>query len=296
LDNQYSYEKTLKTKADNDFFNLQSFLFVTSKQITRLLYHTPVTPHQVIFLSMVFGITASYLFIQTDRLLIIIGAILLFYKNVLDKVDGSLARAKGLDSRRGRFYDSLSDFIVTLTTFSAIGHVLYLKYNDNIYIILSVAAMIFSMLQCSYFIYYQVSFIKSTGKETVNRLTEQITAEDLQSQDKLTLLLQRLFQIIYGWQDLLFMKLDKMLLNKLLSSTGAQVTDAEILWYGNKPFLTMASALSIGTHIFLICVFAVINCFEYYLFMNLICMNLLLIFTVLYHYISTKKLLKKAVN
>ncbi len=214
MDKQFHYEKTLKTKPENDFLNLQSFLFAGSKQITKLFYYTGITPHQVIFISMIFGLTASYLFIQNNRILAIIGAVLLFYKNVLDKVDGSLARAKGLDSRRGRFYDSISDFIVTLTTFSAIGHMLYLKYNNSLFIYLSIAAMIFSMLQCSYFIYYQVAFIKSTGKNTINRLVETVTEEDLKTQDKWTLFLQRVFMLIYGWQDKLFAGLDKILVTQ----------------------------------------------------------------------------------
>ena len=301
LDKQFQYEKTLKTNPENDFLNLQSFLFAGSKQITKIFYHTGITPHQVILISMIFGVTASYLFIQNNRMLVIIGALLLFYKNVLDKVDGSLARAKGLDSRRGRFYDSISDFIVTLTTFSAIGHMLYFEYDDSLFIYLSIAAMIFSMLQCSYFIYYQVAFIKSTGKNTINRLVETVTEEDLKTQDGWTVFLQRIFMLIYGWQDKLFKWLDKILLNRLMSnvtrkSKQRQMPNAAEAWYQNKPFLTMASALSIGTHIFLICISAVFDAFEYYIFVNLICMNLLLILSVLYHYNSAKKQLIKQNN
>jgi phosphatidylglycerophosphate synthase len=155
LTEEFSYKKTLKTKSEDSFFNLQSLLHVTSKQITKILYYTPVTPHQVIFVSMLFGITASYLIIQNNMTLIITGAVLLFYKNVLDKVDGSLARAKGLDSRRGRFYDSISDFIVTLACFSAMSFKLYGIYHTKWVYAAGLAAMLSSMLQCSYFIYYQ---------------------------------------------------------------------------------------------------------------------------------------------
>ncbi len=94
---------------------------------------------------MIFGIAASYLIIQPVKLYAIIGAILLFYKNVLDKVDGSLARAKGLDSRRGRFYDSISDFIVTVTSFTAISFHLYWVYNNPVVFVAVFSAMIFSI-------------------------------------------------------------------------------------------------------------------------------------------------------
>lgn len=284
---KFSYEKTLKTNKENSFLNLQQFLFITSKQLTKIFYYTKVTPHQVILLSMIFGIAASYLIIQPEKSLAIFGAILLFYKNVLDKVDGSLARAKGLDSRRGRFYDSISDFIVTFTSFTAISYSLYVQYNSIYAFLLGYAAMIFSMLQCSYFIYYQVSFIKSTGKNTVNRILENVTDEDKLKQDKLTIFLQRIFVLIYGWQDRLFYSIDKRLVRRF--NTNEDVLRS---WYQNKSFLTIASSLSIGTHIFLISISAVIGRFEYYIFVNLILMNLLLISSVVFHYRSTVNQLK----
>jgi phosphatidylglycerophosphate synthase len=284
---KFSYEKSLKTNKENSFLNLQQYLFVTSKQLTKFFYYTKVTPHQVIFLSMIFGIAASYLIIQPVKLYAVIGALLLFYKNVLDKVDGSLARAKGLDSRRGRFYDSISDFIVTLASFTAISYSLYHQYNSVYAIVFGYTAMIFSMLQCSYFIFYQVSFIKSTGKDTVNRVLENVTEEDKLKQDKWTTFLQRIFMLIYGWQDRLFYFID----NKL--TYGFKDNDEKLRsWYQNKTFLTISSSLSIGTHIFLICISAIIGRFDYYIFVNLILMNLLLILSMVYHHRSAINKLK----
>lgn len=287
---KFSYEKTLKTPLENNFLNLQSFLFVTSRQLTKLFYYTNITPHQVILLSMIFGLTASYLIIQPVKLYAAIGALLLFYKNVLDKVDGSLARAKGLDSRRGRFYDSISDFIVTISSFTAISIHLYREFNNPLVFLAGFAAMIFSMLQCSYFIFYQVSFIRSTGKQTVNRILENVTDEDTVNQDKWTTFLQKIFLLIYGWQDKLFFIIDKYLLSKLTKYNPGP--NLNTIWYQNKPFLTMASSLSIGTHIFLICISALIGNFMYYIIVNLILMNLLLILSVVYHYKSTLNHLK----
>ena len=219
---KFEYEKTLKTPADNQFLNLQSFLFVTSRQLTAVFFKLGVNPHQVILLSMIFGLAASLLMIQQNFYAVLAGALLLFYKNVLDKVDGSLARAKGMDSRRGRFYDSISDFIVTLASFSAIAYSLYAEYR-SIYLTLFVyAGMVSSMLQCSYFIFYQVSFIKLSGKNTVNRLIESVTPEDIASQDRWTTFLQRIFQLIYGWQDKIFFELDKILFARY--SSGKQNT------------------------------------------------------------------------
>jgi len=240
-----------------------------------------------------FGLAASYMIIQNNKIVVIAGAVLLFYKNVLDKVDGSLARAKNLDSRRGRFYDSISDFIVTFSVFSAITIKLNNIYHSWLVFAIGFAALIFSMLQCSFFIYYQVSFIKFSGKETVNRLIETVTEEDKNTQDTLTLLLQRIFIIIYGWQDKLFAAIDNYLYKKL-EMLNPKIGNQQLnsLWYADKKFLTMASFLSIGTHIFLTCICSIIGRFEYYLFMNLLLMNLLLILFLYLHYYRVKKSLK----
>jgi len=292
--NEFPYETTLKHRTDDTFFNFQNYLLISSKQITKFLYYTPVTPHQVILFSMLIGILSSFLIIQENNIIVIAGAVLLFYKNVLDKVDGSLARAKNIASRRGRFYDSISDFIVSLSLFTMIGFKLYLVYQSYWVWVICCTALITSMLQCSFFIYYEIAFIKQSGKKTINRFRESITDDDLQNEDKFTILLQRIFQVIYGWQDYLFYKIDLFFLAGLEKKfTLADKGDIINIWYRDKPFLSISSLLCIGTHMFLIALFAIIGKFEYYLVMNLIFLNLLLIFSVFYHDYSVKSKLKK---
>lgn len=247
---------------------------------------------------MCLGLLGAYLIIQDNRAFVFTGALCLFYKNVLDKVDGSLARSKGLVSRRGRFYDSLSDFIVSFAIFAAVAVKLSTNYSAPTFIVCFVA-FVFSMFQCSYFIYYQVAFIRFTGGKTVNRLIESVTDEDRKNQDKFTLLLQNLFMIIYGWQDILVSKLDEYQRTKLADLASLKGIDAADpvgrfidIWYADRPFLSIVSLLSIGSHIVMIAVFAVAGKFEYYLFLNLIVWNSILLFAFFYHYYSAKKLLR----
>lgn len=297
---QFSYQDTVKYHAEDSFFNFQHFLLVGSKQITKFLYGTSVTPHQVILFSLIIGIASSIMIVQNNFIVVIIGAVLLFYKNVLDKVDGSLARAKGMATRRGRFYDSIADFIVSFSLFTAIAYKLTLTYQSYWIWIISYSALITSMLQCSFFIYYEVAFIKQSGKNTINRLLENVTEEDLKKEDKLTIFLQRIFQVIYGWQDYIMYRIDKFSLNILennISSTDKSEIEnpkSKILsiWYRDKPFLSISSLLCIGSHMFFIALSAVIGKFEYYLVLNLIFWNLLLIFSVFYHYYRVKSKLK----
>ncbi len=302
--NEFSYETTLKHRTDDTFLNFQRYLLFSAKQITRFLYNTSVTPHQVIFFSLLIGVLSSFLIINDNKIIVIVGAVFLFYKNVLDKVDGSLARSKNMVSRRGRFYDSISDFIVSFSLFTAIGWKLNQNYNSTWVWIISYTALITSMLQCSFFIYYEVAFIKQTGKNTVNRLLESVTDEDLHKEDKFTIMLQRIFQFIYGWQDYIFYKIDKFSL-AMVESQMASVNKSKIeyhkseianVWYKDKTFLSLSSLLGIGTHMVLIAFFAIIGRFEYYLILNLILWNLLLISAVFYHYFHTLSVLKPGKN
>jgi phosphatidylglycerophosphate synthase len=302
--NEFSYESTLKHRADDTFLNFQSYLLFSAKQITKLLYNTSVSPHQVIFFSLLIGVLSSFLIIHDSKIAVVIGAVLLFYKNVLDKVDGSLARSKNMASRRGRFYDSISDFIVSFSLFTAIGYKLNQNY-DSIWVwIICYTALITSMLQCSFFIYYEVAFIKQTGKNTINRLLEAVTEEDLKKEDKFTILLQRIFQLIYGWQDFIIYKVDTFVLKSIskkytfgnAEEIKNQISKIKNVWYKDKSFLSLSSVLGIGTHMVLIALFAVIGRFEYYLILNLILWNLLLISAVFYHYFHTLSVLKSGKN
>jgi len=248
---------------------------------------------------MCLGLLGAYLIIQENRGFVFVGALCLFYKNVLDKVDGTLARAKGLVSRRGRFYDSLSDFVVSFAVFTAISVKLCRSYPPLLVFPICFAGLLFSMLQCSYFIYYQVAFIKFTGVKTVNRLLETVTEEDRKNEDKFTLILQNIFIVIYGWQDSIVSKLDGFFRARLSKRAGNKSMDFADpvrqfieIWYANRRFLSIASLLSIGSHLVLIAAFAVVGKLEYYLFLNLVVWNLLLVFAVFYHYYSAKKLLK----
>jgi phosphatidylglycerophosphate synthase len=302
--NEFSYERTLKHRADDTFLNFQHYLLITSKQITKFLFNTSVTPHQVILFSLLIGVLSSFLIINDNKIIVIVGAVFLFYKNVLDKVDGSLARSKNMVSRRGRFYDSISDFIVSFSLFTAIGFKLNQNYDSLLVWVICFSAFITSMLQCSFFVYYEVAFIKQTGKNTVNRLLESVTDEDLQKEDKLTIMLQRIFQFIYGWQDYLMYLIDKSSLSvvekKITSLYKSKIenhkSEITIVWYRDKFFLSLSSLLGIGTHMVLIALFAVIGRFEYYLILNLILWNLLLISAVPYHYFHTLSILKPGKN
>src|SRR5205807_8700743 len=107
-----------------------------------------------------------------------IGGVLIVLKDILDDADGQLARAKELYSRRGRFLDSVGDFVVNVAVFAAITWSVHRIHSNRLTIILGVLSLLGITLRVSYHVFYQVAFLHLRDQYKLNRLTEEITEED----------------------------------------------------------------------------------------------------------------------
>jgi phosphatidylglycerophosphate synthase len=81
----------------------------------------PVTPNQVTTVSLACALAAAWCFAQPGDESPAIGALLFFAFYVLDNCDGEIARAKGLSSRFGQFYDTFVDWLGHATLFLGLG-------------------------------------------------------------------------------------------------------------------------------------------------------------------------------
>jgi phosphatidylglycerophosphate synthase len=136
--------------------------------------------------------------------------ILLSCKDMLDSADGQLARAKKAFSRAGRFLDSIGDITVNVAVFAAIAWTLtFLREGAGLWVVPAWgAAFLFLSLRVSYHVLYQTSFLHLSAAYTGNRTSEEIRDEDLKA-DSSTVALQRVFLLLYGWQDRLMARLDR---------------------------------------------------------------------------------------
>ena len=78
-----------------------------------------VPPPAVVLASAATGLAAAVELARGDLLL---AAVVLQLKTVLDNADGQLARAAGKESLLGRYLDSESDLLVNAALFAALGH------------------------------------------------------------------------------------------------------------------------------------------------------------------------------
>ena len=280
----YSYRHSIKSDKSDELINTYLIRPIASI-IVWALYDTPMTPNQVTSLSIISGIISALFYLKGTASAFIAAGLLMTFKDILDSADGQLARAKQLQSRTGRFLDSIGDFIVDVAVFGSIGWVLYTLNNDWWMLMLALLGFIGITLRVSYHVFYQVHFLHLQKQYKNNRISEEVLEEDIKK-GGFELILQRIFQIIYGWQDQLIARIDDWCLKKsyqqsLKTEQKERFANYEG-WYSDTAALRISGLLGFGTELFLLMLCSIVNKLELYLYLNLFLMNGILLLCILY--------------
>jgi len=275
----FDIEKMNKLPVGERFYDVNELWYFMNRWAVRLLYPTSVTPNQITFLSLIFGLASAGFYISGIPDALVWGAIFLYGKVFLDNVDGNLARVRGTTSRFGRFLDSLTDFGVTVLVYIAVTIYLVRTTAMPDYWILGLLGLLACFLQSTFFVFYLVNYTSRVGSYEKNRVDESITDEDKrQSEEGKTdpwdLRLQTLFVWAYGWQDKAVEKLDA------LFRSFAKVPDNDKAWYSDQKFLAWISPLCLCTNNVMVVIFSLLDQLELFLillvsFMNLYALGLL---------------------
>ena len=280
----YSYRNSLKSDKSDEFINTY-LLRPIAGIIVRVLYDTPITPNQVTIISILSGMSAAIFYLNGTASAFVVAGLLVTLKDILDSADGQLARAKQQQSRTGRFLDSIGDFVVDTAVFGSIGWTLYTLNDDWLMLFLALLGLIGISLRVSYYVFYQVQFLHIQKQYENNRITEDIQEEDL-NKGEFELTLQRIFQIIYGWQDRLIARIDgwsaKETFRRVPASEQRELSEGCKTWYSDIVALRISGFLGFGTELFLLMVCSVFNQLELYLYLNLFFMNGILIICIMY--------------
>jgi phosphatidylglycerophosphate synthase len=258
----FDLEKMHKFPPEFRFFDLNEIWYFSNRWTVRFLCPLPVTANQITFLSLLFGLLSAGFYFSGSTNALIWGAVFLYIKIYLDNVDGNLARVRGEVSRLGRFFDSLTDFIVTFLVYAGLTYYLVQATGQSWYWALGLAALLSGLMHCSFFVFYLVNYAGRVGTYSKNRVHEQVTDEDEADADndptrKWELFLQRLHVWIYGWQDTAMQKLDD------LSRRSARVDHAgNAKWYADKKFLSLSSPLCLCTNNMVLVIFSLCNAVE----------------------------------
>ena len=92
-----------------------------SRAITRLLLKLPITPNAWTVLIFALALVAFVFLVRGDYTGFLAGSALFQLINILDGCDGEIARAKYLDSERGRRLDAFFDFVANLIFVLCLG-------------------------------------------------------------------------------------------------------------------------------------------------------------------------------
>ena len=275
----FDIEKMNKLPQGERFFDVNEIWYFMNRWVVQLLYPTPVTPNQITFISLVFGLASAGFYISEIPNSLVLGAIFLYGKVFFDNVDGNLARVRGTSSRFGRFLDSLTDFIVTVLVYIAATFYLVRTTATPDYWILGLLAMLSCFMQSTFFVFYLVNYTSRVGSYEKNRVDETITEEDKQmaeegQTDIWDLRLQTFFVWVYGWQDKAVEQLDAF------CRRIARIPDTDEGWYKDRNFLAWISPLCLCTNNVILVIFSLLGQLELFMillvsFMNLYALGLL---------------------
>ena len=287
----YNYKNSVKSDVSDELVNvyLQRPL---AGIVTRVAYFTSITPNQLTIIGVLFGIAGGIL-LGGHNAPLAAAAVCFYLKDIFDSADGQLARAKQLYSRRGRFLDSIGDYIVDLFLFGGIFAFL-LRNGVEVLpaLLVGLVGFLGISLRVSYHVFYQTSYLHQEKQYHINRITEEPREEDYH-EDATTIRLQKIFYLLYGWQDRLMTRLDSWCWGDLERRDESAITE----WYRDAVGLRLGGFLGFGTEFVLLTICLLLNNIQLYLFFSMIVLNCVWISAILYRrFFLAGKILKSAMK
>lgn len=270
------FKQSLKSDAyyADELINIYLLRPIAS-MIVWILYPSSVTPNQVTIVAILLGFAATWTYTLNTPVAIAFAGVLVMMKDVFDDADGQLARAKQMYSRRGRFLDSIGDFLVNVAVFAAVTYAVCQTHSPTVTIVLGVVSLLGITLRVSYHVFYQASFLHLENRYKLNRIVEEITEEDRRG-DSVALRLQQLFGMIYNWQDRLMYRVDRWCM-------GRNFNDELVpTWYSDRFGLRLSGLLGFGTELTLLAACSWGNALSTYLYLNVFLMNGIWLISILY--------------
>lgn len=221
-----------KLSNEDQFVDFSDYGRPVATFLAHHLSKRKVTAVQVTIIFLLAGLLCAYcIYIQQ----LVLAAIFLMIKNILDAVDGEIARITKHPSIIGRYLDSVFDFIINLLIFITI---LLTENNSNVIFICAFLGIEF---QCSVYNYYYVILRRRLNNEEISRIIEyrKPIAYHYESQ-RIVNVLHAIFLCLYIIFDALVLFLDKQAL---------------FVRTFPKWFMSLISLLGLGFQLLMICIF-----------------------------------------
>ncbi len=158
------YEASLKSIETENYID-QWFYRPIGFRIARLLRNTGITPNMVTIISIFVGAAAGPLFYYNHIRYTLLGILCLVIANILDCVDGQLARLTGIKSKIGRILDGLAGDIWFALIYIFLALRLNNEYDTWMFFIPAVLSGLSHLVQANITDYYKTLHLYFVSKE-----------------------------------------------------------------------------------------------------------------------------------
>ena len=182
-------------------------------QIARILKHTRITPNMVTVFSIFVGAGTGFMFYFNSLNYNLIGILLLVIANILDCVDGQLARLTGIYSKIGRVLYGIAGDIWFFMIYVCLALRLTHVYGTVWFFIPAILSALSHLIQANITDYYKTLHLyfesKEKGKEFQSQ--KQVKAQQQKMKFGLSKFFYSLYEIYTGIQEKLTPVLQQLL-------------------------------------------------------------------------------------
>ncbi|GJL78539.1 MAG: hypothetical protein NPINA01_15280 [Nitrospinaceae bacterium] len=132
----------------NDSFMDKLITRSISRQLTRQIIKTPLTPNLITLISLAIGLGSAVCFLSGSYGMGVVGGGLLLLSTWIDCTDGEVARLKFLESPLGKQMDIICDNLVHMAVFFSMGVGLQNATGNDLFIFLGGLAVLGCLISC----------------------------------------------------------------------------------------------------------------------------------------------------
>lgn len=148
LERNAAYLSSLKSLETENYID-RVFYRPIGFRIAWSLRHTGITPNAITIISIVVGMAGAWLFYYQSIWMTLLGILGLILANILDCVDGQLARLTGIKSKIGRILDGMAGDLWFFTLYTAIALRLYGATGHWIFIVGAALSLLSHLMQAA---------------------------------------------------------------------------------------------------------------------------------------------------
>jgi phosphatidylglycerophosphate synthase len=246
------------------YLNISTLWIPYYRLVIQAFYRLHIRHEVATALSIACGLAAAWLIAGLPASgAFVAAAVLVHLKDLFDATDGAVARMTGTGHRLGRFLDTVGDG-VTFTAWIAASAVVMAATGTGPVAASAwaVAGWLCLFLQCSYFNFHHLHYVRIAGGRSTSRLDER--EAPVEPSDRATRAMAAVYQVWFGWQDRLIARFDRAQRTSLGLPEPAEDPRNDT-WFGARPFLVANSALCFGTHTFVLVVLLLLHRPEWFL-------------------------------